>query len=95
MQEKNIDIEVAMMPIGAYDPWIRNHANPEQALAMTQQMGARTIFPMHWNTFIQSDEPRREPIERLRVAAKNSGIAIAVDTIGQTWQAGSAGVDFQ
>ncbi len=86
VREKNIAVEMAMMPIGAYDPWIRNHANPEQAVAMAQQMGAATIFPIHWNTFIQSDEPRREPIERLHAAAKNAGLAVAVDTVGQTWQ---------
>ena len=88
LRERNVSVEVAMMPIGAYDPWIRNHASPEQALAMTKQMGAPVMFPIHWNTFIQSSEPRREPIERLRIAAANSGVAIAVDTIGQTWQAG-------
>ncbi|MGA9119326.1 MAG: MBL fold metallo-hydrolase [Bacteroidota bacterium] len=84
---RNIDIEMAMMPIGAYDPWIRNHANPEQAVAMARQMNARTIFPIHWNTFIQSDEPRREPIQRLRAAAKDAGIDVALDTVGQTWSA--------
>ncbi len=86
VREKNIDVELAMMPIGAYNPWIRNHANPEQSVAMAQQMGARTIFPIHWNTFIQSDEPRHEPIERLHAAAQQAGITVAVDSIGQTWQ---------
>jgi len=87
VKERNINIELAMMPIGAYDPWIRNHASPEQSVTMTQHMGAPTIFPIHWNTFIQSDEPRHEPIERLRAAARNAGLAVAVDTVGQTWQA--------
>lgn len=86
LRERNIRIDVAMMPIGAYDPWIRNHASPEQAVAMTQQMGAPVLFPIHWNTFLQSNEPRREPIERLHAAATRAGITVAVDTIGQTWQ---------
>jgi len=87
VKDRNIDVELAMMPIGAYDPWIRNHASPEQSVAMTQHMGAATIFPIHWNTFIQSDEPRHEPIERLHAAAKNGGLTVAIDTVGQTWQA--------
>jgi L-ascorbate metabolism protein UlaG (beta-lactamase superfamily) len=85
--ERHLEIEVAMMPIGAYDPWIRNHANPEQAVAMTQHMGARAIFPIHWNTFIQSDEPREEPIRRLHTAASDAGLPVALDTIGHTWNA--------
>ena len=87
---RGVNVELAMMPIGAYDPWIYNHASPEQAVAMAGHCGATTIVPMHWNTFIQSDEPRHEPIERLRAAAKKAGMNVALDTIGQTWSTGTA-----
>ena len=80
---RGLGIELAIMPIGAYDPWIRNHANPEQALAMCDQMGAGTILPIHWNTFVQSEEPTGEPIARLRKAAAPGRIAL--DTVGGTW----------
>ena len=33
-------VDLAIMPIGAYDPWIRAHCNPEQALAMANHAGA-------------------------------------------------------
>ena len=33
--------EAAVMPVGAYDPWIRNHCTPEQAVAMADAAGAR------------------------------------------------------
>jgi L-ascorbate metabolism protein UlaG (beta-lactamase superfamily) len=85
IKDRGILIDVAMMPIGAYDPWIRVHANPEQAVEMARHAGASVILPMHWNTFIQSDEPRHEPIERLHAAASAAGIAVALDTVGQTW----------
>jgi L-ascorbate metabolism protein UlaG (beta-lactamase superfamily) len=78
-------IELALMPIGAYDPWIFNHANPEQALEMARHMGARAILPMHWRTFVQSDEPTMEPIERLKNAIDGAPLELALDSIGQTW----------
>jgi L-ascorbate metabolism protein UlaG (beta-lactamase superfamily) len=42
-------VDLAIMPIGAYDPWIRAHSNPEQALAMANQAGAE--FSVHHRTF--------------------------------------------
>src|SRR5438874_2046970 len=32
--------DLAIMSIGAYDPWIRSHATPEQAIAMADAAGA-------------------------------------------------------
>jgi len=81
-------VELAIMPIGAYDPWIHNHATPEQALAMADQMGAYHVLPIHWNTFIQSQEPTSEPIERLKLAAGERQDRIALAAIGETWTAG-------
>ncbi|MEW6511705.1 MAG: MBL fold metallo-hydrolase [Bacteroidota bacterium] len=85
LRRRNIPIDLAMMPIGAYDPWIRNHANPEQSLAMAEQMKAASLLPIHWNTFVQSAEPRNEPLERLKVAAEDAGVPLALESIGQTW----------
>ena len=34
-------VDLAIMPIGAYDPWICAHCNPEQALAMDGQEQGR------------------------------------------------------
>jgi L-ascorbate metabolism protein UlaG (beta-lactamase superfamily) len=60
--------ELALMPIGAYQPWIWNHCTPEQALDMANAAGANFILPIHHQTFQLSDEPMREPIERLQSA---------------------------
>lgn len=78
-------VDVAIIPIGAYNPWIRNHVSPEQAWQMFRDIGARYFIPMHWRTFCQSDEPIFEPIERLRRAAGPAVSQIALDSIGQTW----------
>ena len=62
-------IDLAIMPIGAYDPWIHVHCNPEQALKMADHAGAERILPVHHQTFQLSREPRFEPIHRLITAA--------------------------
>jgi len=85
LSQRNVAIDLAMMPIGCYDPWIRNHATPEQTLTMTDQMHAASMLPMHWGVFIQSDEPVMEPIERLRAAAPGHKTSIALESVGQTW----------
>jgi hypothetical protein len=48
--------EVAVMPIGAYDPWIRNHCTPEQAVTMADAAGARLFVR------VQTFELSREPV---------------------------------
>ncbi len=55
---------IAAFSAGAYDPWIRNHANPEQVWEMFRESGARYLIPIHWGTFRLSKEPMDEPIKR-------------------------------
>lgn len=78
-------IDVAMLPIGAYDPWITNHASPEEAWAMGRDLGARWIVPIHHATFRLSREPTDEPIRRLLAAAGPARERVVVTEIGETW----------
>lgn len=66
----------AILPIGAYQPelWHKNHANPEEALQMFGEARAEYLVPIHWGTFIQSLEPIKEPLERLRAEARRLGL---------------------
>jgi L-ascorbate metabolism protein UlaG (beta-lactamase superfamily) len=57
-------IDLAIMPIGAYNPWIYAHCTPEQALRMGEDAGAERFLPVHHQTFQLSREPLHEPIER-------------------------------
>ena len=84
MNSDNCQIECAIMPIGTYNPWVKAHCNPEQAWRMTQEMNARVIVPIHWNTFTQSSEPQYEPMEWLRSVVSHRG-AIALSEHGETW----------
>jgi L-ascorbate metabolism protein UlaG (beta-lactamase superfamily) len=76
-------IDLAIMPVGAYDPWIRYHCTPEQAWQMGNDAGAEIFLPVHHQTFPLSREPRLEPIERLYAAAGKEPERIGVQRIGQ------------
>lgn len=76
--------EVAVMPIGAYDPWITNHCTPEQAVTMADAAGARLFVPVHHRSFVLSREPITEPIERTeRMLGAEQG-RLGLREIGQT-----------
>lgn len=68
---KRADIDLALMPIGAYDaPSGRPvHMNPEEALDAFDMINARSMVPMHHDTFPLGGEPIHEPAERLLKAA--------------------------
>ena len=76
--------DAAVMPIGAYDPWIRNHCTPEQAVTMADAAGARLFVPVHHQSFRLSTEPVREPIERAEVALAKEHGRLVIREIGET-----------
>ncbi len=78
-------IDLAILPIGAYDPWIYNHASPEQAWQMFQSLGGEYLLPIHHSTFRLSREPVDEPIRRLLAAAGQERWRVALTEVGQTW----------
>jgi L-ascorbate metabolism protein UlaG (beta-lactamase superfamily) len=80
-------VDLAIMPVGAYDPWIRVHCNPEQAWQMANEAGAEFVLPVHHQTFRLSREPRLEPIERILQAAGSAPERIALQSIGQEFHA--------
>jgi L-ascorbate metabolism protein UlaG (beta-lactamase superfamily) len=75
--------DLAIMPVGAYDPWIHYHATPEQAWRMAEDAGAEFFLPVHHQTFQLSREPYLEPIERVYGAAGNRPDRVALSGIGQ------------
>ena len=81
--------EAAIMPIGAYDPWITNHCTPGQAVTMADVAGARLFVPVHHRSFLLSREPVHEPIaramkmldaERGRLGPKDIGETLVVQS---------------
>jgi L-ascorbate metabolism protein UlaG (beta-lactamase superfamily) len=78
--------DLAIMPVGAYNPWIRAHCTPEQAWRMSNDAGTEFFLPVHHQTFALSREPYLEPIERVYAAAGNHPDRVAVRRIGQEFQ---------
>ncbi len=69
--------DIALIPIGAYEPgWFMSaqHVDPDEAVRIFRQIGARQALGFHWGTFQLTDEPREEPKERLIKALSAQGI---------------------
>jgi len=77
--------DAAIMPIGAYNPWIRSHCTPEEAVAMANAAGARYIVPIHHSTFKLSDEPMTEPLERVKQALHREPERLTIQRVGETF----------
>ena len=78
-------IDLMMVPIGAYHPWIANHCTPEEAVEMADEAHARFVMPIHHETFKLSWEPLDEPISRFRAELAHAPERIALTEIGQTF----------
>lgn len=78
-------VDLAMLPIGAYDPWVTSHASPEEAWRMFKALGAEYLLPIHHSTFRLSREPVDEPVRRLIAAAGSERWRIVMTEVGQTW----------
>ena len=77
--------DLALMPIGAYDPWINSHCTPEQAVEMADLAGAQYVLPMHHQTFKLSAEPFGEPIRRFEAALARQPGRVALRSVGETF----------
>ena len=81
-------IDLAIMPIGAYNPWVRAHCTPEQAVSMANDAGSDFILPVHHRTFQLGSEPYDEPGERLMAALAREPGRLAMKEIGQEFRLG-------
>jgi L-ascorbate metabolism protein UlaG (beta-lactamase superfamily) len=75
--------EAAIMPIGAYRPWIRNHCDPEQAVQMANEAGAKYLVPVHHQTWKLSHEPMDEPMQRFEAALSAEPERIGLRRVGE------------
>ena len=69
--EREAPFDVALLPIGAYEPrWFMrsSHMNPEEAAQAARDVKASAMVGMHWGTFRLTDENPLEPPGRARQA---------------------------
>jgi L-ascorbate metabolism protein UlaG (beta-lactamase superfamily) len=69
--------DVALLPIGAYEPrWFMQaqHVNPTEAVQIMLDCGARRAFGHHWGTFQLTHEPAETPIADLSAALLEAGV---------------------
>lgn len=83
--ERGSPVDLAILPIGAYDPWVANHASPEEAWRMFRALGAKYLLPIHHSTFRLSREPVDEPMRRLLAVAGGERWRVVISEVGQTW----------
>lgn len=73
--DKYGEFDLALLPIGAYEPrWFmkENHVNPQESVQIHQDIHSKYSVAMHWGTFILTDEPLDEPPVKLAEALKQS-----------------------
>ncbi|WEK42130.1 MAG: MBL fold metallo-hydrolase [Candidatus Sphingomonas colombiensis] len=77
MRKRFGPVDLALIPIGAYDPrWFMaaQHADPEDAIQIMRDLDARAAVGIHWGTFKLTDEPRDDPALRLAAGLAAQGI---------------------
>lgn len=85
-------IDVALLPIGAYEPeWFMapQHITPEQALQAFEDLAAKWFVPMHYGAFKLADDTPREALDRLEAERRKRHIPdgqILTLPLGETWR---------
>jgi L-ascorbate metabolism protein UlaG (beta-lactamase superfamily) len=75
--ERVRDIDLALIPIGAYEPrWFmrRAHVNPEEAVRIHLDVRPRKSVAMHFGTFQLTDEAIDDPPRHLREALRERDV---------------------
>ena len=73
---RRLSPELALLPIGAYNPeQFRNvHTSPADATRAFVDLKSRWMVPMHYGSFRLSHEPIEEPLQLLERAALAAGV---------------------
>lgn len=76
--------DVALIEIGQYHgDWGDTHLGPVGALDAIGKLGARTLIPIHWSTFVLAYHAWSEPAEILVSEAERRGVTISTSRLGE------------
>jgi N-acyl-phosphatidylethanolamine-hydrolysing phospholipase D len=84
-------LDVALLPIGAYEPrWFMaaQHMNPYEAVKAFQDLKAKVFIPQQWGVFDLANEPLDLPPQAFREAARAAGFSEETTPLiphGATW----------
>lgn len=84
------NLDLAILPIGAYEPrWFMKsvHMNPEDSVQAFLDLQAKYMIPMHYQTFILTDEALDEPLKftKLEFEKRVKNLSRLIDLkIGET-----------
>ncbi len=82
-------IDVALLPIGAYEPrWFmkHRHMNPPEALQALHDLKANVMIPYHWGAFPISAEPLEAPLAWLQtVVTQKPNQAVPILQPGESY----------
>ncbi|WCL50221.1 MBL fold metallo-hydrolase [Leptospira sp. GIMC2001] len=77
--EKFEGFDLAILPIGAYNPkWFMEpvHMDPPQSVQAYIDLKAKFLMPMHYNTFVLTDEPLDEPVPYTKKELEKRSISL-------------------
>jgi L-ascorbate metabolism protein UlaG (beta-lactamase superfamily) len=78
------NIDIALMPIGAYKPDFimkSNHMSPEESARASNDLKPQLFIPMHYGTFDLSDEPAGEPLRLIKKCAEEKKLTARLKAI--------------
>lgn len=76
--------DLAILECGQYNhAWHYIHMMPEEVVTAAQQLGAKTLLPVHWAKFSLALHDWDEPIQRVVTAAENTHQATITPMIGE------------
>ena len=61
-------VDYALLPIGAYKPTSiagAAHISPDEAVKAANILGAESLIPMHYGTYLMGQEPLGDPLRRI------------------------------
>lgn len=77
IREEYGEMDICIMPLGAYKPDFimkHSHMNPQESMQAFRDLGGKVFVPMHYGTFVLSDEPPGEGIKIATDAAKDGSL---------------------
>jgi L-ascorbate metabolism protein UlaG (beta-lactamase superfamily) len=85
--------DLAILECGQYGKyWPSIHMFPEQTAKAAQELGAKTLMPVHWGKFVLSVHAWNEPVKRVMGAGQKIGQKIITPKIGENCLFESEGI---